>query len=465
MKYILTIGLLLSLVCCVVVYDVSADAPDAHGMADIRNATSEQERHQKVINEYIIDRDRFISLANDLKVVGGGAVGSLKTILVSTLTTTNHDKIATAFGLATRTVLSIYGSSSVASMIDSAISNANSYHGSAQYLYNNPTRLIGYDSANSAIEAWHKAGQATDHYNAYHSSVSENAPSPPIGPGNINLPQFECPGPCTNTYNTVSEASDVHYEKCGTGKNVDVEAAETGQTYPSIILLSRTVKQGCGRSYYDCPSVLDEEHKERTCTKRVEVVSDFDGQTYYHTCGKSYRRCMGHTRKHTGAWNTEHSDSVSTENPVVSPPPTPTPTPPPSPTYHACGDHETSVSGDHSLQASCSSTDSNGNSCTVTSFYACDSHTHSYPAPPPPPTTVACGGASYTGCSGASSRTAHHVPSCSNGCGNGYWTCSSTAIYNHETQLTCRRCGTSFTRCSNGTCTHNGQTYSYHWAQ
>ena len=80
--------------------------------------------------------------------------------------------------------------------------------------------------------------------------------------------------------------------------------------------------------------------------------------------------------------------------------------PTPTPTYHACGVHETSVSGDHSLQLSCSSTDSNGNYCTVTNFYACDSHTHSYPAPPPtptptpppPPTTVACGARGWTGC-------------------------------------------------------------------
>ena len=52
--------------------------------------------------------------------------------------------------------------------------------------------------------------------------------------------------------------------------------------------------------------------------------------------------------------------------------------------YHACGEHLTTVSGDHSLQASCSSTDSNGNSCTVTSFYACDNHSHTYPAPTGP---------------------------------------------------------------------------------
>ena len=71
--------------------------------------------------------------------------------------------------------------------------------------------------------------------------------------------------------------------------------------------------------------------------------------------------------------------------------------------YHVCGEHETTVSGDHSLQASCTSTDANGNSCTVTNFYACDNHSHVYPAtppstptptPPPPtpptPTLVTC---------------------------------------------------------------------------
>ena len=132
----------------------------------------------------------------------------------------------------------------------------------------------------------------------------------------------------------------------------------------------------------------------------------------------------------------------------------------PSTVNRPCG-HLLSASGDHSLQASCSSSNANGN-CEVTSFYACDSHTHVYPTPspaptptpspaptptpspaptptpPPAPTTVACGGASYTGCSGASSRTEHHVPLCSNGCGNGYWTCGQYA-YRHTTQNTCRR--------------------------
>ena len=156
---------------------------------------------------------------------------------------------------------------------------------------------------------------------------------------------------------------------------------------------------------------------------------------------------------------------------------------PSTPTYHACGDHETSVIGSHSYGtytcgshsgyacqesndhktyiSSCTSTNSDGNTCNNSSgYYECSQHSHTYP-----PSIVACGGASYTGCSGASSRTAHHVESCSSGCGNGYWTCSPTAVYNHEMPFTCRRCGTSFTRCSNGTCTTATGTYTYHWAQ
>ena len=152
--------------------------------------------------------------------------------------------------------------------------------------------------------------------------------------------------------------------------------------------------------------------------------------------------------------------------------------------YHACGEHEISESGSHSYGtytcgshsgyacqesndhktyiSSCTSTNSDGNTCNNSSaYYECSQHSHTYP-----PSLVACGGASYTGCSGASSRTAHHVPSCSSGCGNGYWTCSSTAAYNHETTFTCRRpgCGSSFTRCTNSTCTSDWGTHAYHWA-
>ena len=60
---------------------------------------------------------------------------------------------------------------------------------------------------------------------------------------------------------------------------------------------------------------------------------------------------------------------------------TSTTTTPSTPTYHACSVHEDWQSGDHSLQASCSLTNANGDNCTVTNFYACQSHTCVFPEP------------------------------------------------------------------------------------
>ena len=137
-------------------------------------------------------------------------------------------------------------------------------------------------------------------------------------------------------------------------------------------------------------------------------------------------------------------------------------------TMLACGVHSSGTSGDHSLQASCSSTDSNGNSCTVTSFYACDSHTHSYPAPPPPPTTVLCGN-SWTGAGACSygrvvnSSSTEHQATCSTH--GTYWSCNPTAQAWHGDSHTCRRpgCGATYTKCTkgNGSCT--GGTYTWHY--
>ena len=101
--------------------------------------------------------------------------------------------------------------------------------------------------------------------------------------------------------------------------------------------------------------------------------------------------------------------------------------------------------------------------CSCTNSGTCNGSVYTPPTPPP---TVACGGASYTGCTASvSSRTEHHVPSCSN-CGSSYWTCSQWA-YRHTTQNTCRRpgCGVTYYACQNGPCTSNWGTHDYHWAE
>ncbi len=190
----------------------------------------------------------------------------------------------------------------------------------------------------------------------------------------------------------------------------------------------------------------------------------------------------------------------NTPTPTPIPTPTPTPTPPSTITY-ACSVHSGGESGasshvwssapcgdathagylcqinasdhewvsescpslhahyecdgtDHSLQASCSVTNSRGDTCTVTSFYACASHTHQYPA--------RC---ARSACAQIVSHRLEHRQTCS--AGHTYWTCISGATHDHTTVFTCRRpgCGVTFTRCINGICISNVGTRPWHWAQ
>ena len=128
--------------------------------------------------------------------------------------------------------------------------------------------------------------------------------------------------------------------------------------------------------------------------------------------------------------------------------------------------HTVSVSGSSSVSSdetpNCSDCTSHCSSPRSCSNSGTCNGTVSTPSTPSTPTLVACGGASYTGCSGASSRTEHHVPLCSNGCGNGYWTCDPNASLHTETK-TCKPsgCGATLTPCQNGPteCINGG----YHW--
>ena len=196
-------------------------------------------------------------------------------------------------------------------------------------------------------------------------------------------------------------------------------------------------------------------HQDRTCTR----------------CGQIYQNCRN-------IGSVCQNRYLHTEDPSAAPKPKPKPTTPtnnnnggnsnnnnggnqnngnngnnnnvptspskPTPTYHACGIHESSVSGDHSLQASCSQTNSNGDRCTVTNFYACQSHTHRYPAPkkpdPPPKPKSACPADSWSKCGGSTS----HAATCS--AGHSYYTCASQAWHKDRT---CTRCSQTYQDCTN----------------
>ncbi|MDE0086571.1 MAG: fibronectin type III domain-containing protein, partial [Candidatus Poribacteria bacterium] len=118
-------------------------------------------------------------------------------------------------------------------------------------------------------------------------------------------------------------------------------------------------------------------------------VYPWDGDTYGNYTDYSYTVTIG------------SSDSTTT--------PTSTPSTPSTPTYHACGIHESTVSGDHSwITPSCGvsahagyacqvSSDhkfpvtcphnSNGQSCIYSTYYPCSPHTHAYPSAPREPRT------------------------------------------------------------------------------
>ncbi len=312
-----------------------------------------------------------------------------------------------------------------------------------------------------------------------------------------SLPSFTCVGPCSNTFTLPSSARTSHQKTCGTAEDVGVAAMRTvpydqGEYRAAIdrILRSRSASEGCGRKYFDCPDYPDTEHKLQTCRKWLWAYSSSERRDVRSSrCADSFRACMRHTKDHRGTWwsfATSHSASppddymsvgsylhdpddpdgiysTSDETPNCSDCTTHCSSPCGCSTsgtcngtvsYHTCGVHEIAVSGDHSLQASCSSTDSNGNYCTVTSFYACDSHTHSYP------NLVKCGAKNWTGCTArVSSRTEHQVSSCDS-CGSTYWTCNSTALAKHTGTETCNRsaCRQTWRRCgSTPTCLANSR--------
>ena len=199
---------------------------------------------------------------------------------------------------------------------------------------------------------------------------------------------------------------------------------------------------GCGHSYR-----INEksQHASVTCTTTNANGDRCNGGSYY--------ACQSHTHTYpapTAPTPTpsppENSNPNNNENEEEEEEEEEVPAAPPAPTlsYHPCKIHLTTVSGDHSYQASCS-TDS---TCIATSFYQCQHSSHTYPAPTPtptPPTTVTCGAASWTGCTTDVSSSTEHQVSCSGG--HSYWTCGTATAWHQD--RTCTRCSQTYQNCGN----------------
>lgn len=235
---------------------------------------------------------------------------------------------------------------------------------------------------------------------AYENAVAAWNSHPQVSPGehivvyDLIKPHVEslyvCQGPCYQSFETLPLAMYTHSETCSH------QHGSSGSSY-SYWSCEYNVCPAGNKHWKECRasacSVLfpppEHEHEWDTYDHKVKCTE----------CGKKYFTCQSSTcpdsSTHSGSGSgsggstpptdntpncqdcTSHcsspcicSNSGTCNGTVAAAPP---------PSYHACGVHLTSVSGDHSLQSSCSSTDSHGNTCTVTSFYACQSHTHVYP--------------------------------------------------------------------------------------
>lgn len=225
-----------------------------------------------------------------------------------------------------------------------------------------------------------------------------------------SLPSFDCKGPCSVTFTLPSEALKKHKEKCG--------LSTTTPARTQFDTVGRTVNEGCGVEYWDCPEYPDTKHKIRSCNKWLYTSANSKRR-----CKESYRKCMymrldhnpydwyNHQSKHSDDDDDDEEGEDTSEVVDNSPDCDSCTTGGCSacPITYACGDHSgspsesnnhrllsiNSMSGyctthafyacqanDH-ISVSCSETDANGNTCTVGSYYACQSHTHQFPAPAP----------------------------------------------------------------------------------
>lgn len=161
---------------------------------------------------------------------------------------------------------------------------------------------------------------------------------------------------------------------------------------------------------------------------------------HYHKCNSS-NTCP----------NSDNHVNQNEDNEGSAQNPSPSPDPPSTPTMHACGVHETTVSGSHAsiippcgdethrmaacqvdsshstVQASCSVTNSYGDYCTVSSYYECQYHSHQYP------TRVVC---RRSACDDMLLSEYDHRVDCLNG--HRYWSCNSSSVTYHKTR-TCSR--------------------------
>ena len=259
--------------------------------------------------------------------------------------------------------------------------------------------------------------------------------------------------------NFITPTSD-HWTRCGTSRETIREEVKRrfgfhGAPRGAIIVVQErqaNPSRGCGKHYYNCRD--EAQHIIRYCQKTRKYYNDSGTQIIIETCGDPYRRCLRHPSPSKGIHTTP-------------------PSPPSPPTYHACGTHETTVSGNHEA-ASCGisghyqcdgsdhsyvscPTDSNGQSCDYGSYYSCSPHTHAYPSVDNTPDCSYCTDGCST-CQPPSNDEGGGMVMCEH-CDEEYDPNDYDAS-EHTKVWTCGSCGDEFISCQDEAC--SSSPYGYH---
>ncbi len=299
---------------------------------------------------------------------------------------------------------------------------------------------------------------------------------------------FECEGPCTYMFESPHEALKSHILVCGNDHHaVAFEIDGCGREYykcpghdvPVFHNIFRCTKHD--KKFKDGDRVNVYCGKQfRPCTN-YKIINGEDSSVVSPSghCTKFFGAGNPGVHDHSSSdepssWETAYTDESNLVTDGENAPTLPSSENPgatPTDVAYTCGihsgpaesessDHKTTISGwsgsfyecqphtnfacghtdlianatYHALQASCSLTNANGDSCALTNSYACQSHTCVY----------SCG---RSGCSETVSSSTEHSATCASG--HSYWTCKPSDVSLHRTR-TCRlsTCGKSWERCS-----------------
>ena len=301
-----------------------------------------------------------------------------------------------------------------------------------------------------------------DAVDAYNAKVSpeEQQKTVEVPQAPPAAPLYLCPGPCSTPFTTKVLATTSHQVFCQ-----DELHKASGYSYyscppdnPGCPLPSQHTENldmlacrgPCGKPVPNLSGIPDDSSHRQGCMEKswfrepIRIRGQDYIRMYVKDCpqGEYYHCKIGllcpNSDNHVGSSESREDKYVDPQGNVVDS----------TTVTRDCG-HSLSASGDHTQQASCSVTNNRGQSCTVTNFYACQSHTHTYPNARFLPLQTVRQRCRNTSCSKGGYTTLYDTHRSRCRLWHSYWDCDPAAVEKHKVR-TCARCSNSYQNCDGG---------------